>query len=252
MYDLHTHILPGVDDGAPDLETALAMAKLALGRGVTHVAATPHYDSIADWSAIQEKVGQFSAALKEVDIDINLVAGAELFMDYNLVELAKEQIPTYNNNGTYCLIELPMLEIPQYSEQVLFSFKVKGITPIIAHPERYHYVLDNPNLIYEWINNGYLIQMNAGSITGMFGEKVQQVSKILLEHQMVHILASDAHSTGRRSFILDEGIRAVEKIIGLQDANSFVYQKPRMIIAGELFDVPEPVLYKKRKRFFFF
>lgn len=252
MYDLHSHILPGVDDGARDLETALEMARLAVDKGITTLAATPHWDLVFDWKLIKQRVEELAVCFQQENISLKLVPGAELFMDYNLVNLSKEQIPTYNNNGQYCLLEFPMFEIPNYSDDVIFSLKVKGITPIIAHPERYKNVAEDPNLIKRWIDNGCLMQMNAGSVTGMFGERIQKISEILLEHQMVHIMASDAHSTGRRGFVLQEGADRVEALIGVEQKDLLVVGNPGAVVAGEQLEVPEALSYKPRKRFWFF
>lgn len=145
-----------------------------------------------------------------------------------------------------------MLEIPRYVEQVLFSLKVKGITPVIAHPERYKEVIKDPNIIANWVDTGCLIQVNAGSFTGMFGEKVKKTSELMLEHKMVHVIASDAHTPNRRGIILDQGYEHAAKIIGEEEAWSLVKTIPEAIVTGNPIEISEVITYHRRKRFWFF
>lgn len=251
MIDLHTHILPGVDDGAKDMEQALDMARQAAAHGVKTVAATPHFLNVT-WSEIKEKTAYFQQVVRENGIALDVVVGAEIYVDPELIDLPADEIPTYNDAGRYCLIEFPMLELPPYIDQVLFSLQVKGITPIIAHPERYQAVIRNPNLAAGWIEAGCLIQMNANSILGLFGEKVKQTSKIMLQHNMVHVLASDAHSTGRRGFYLDRCVEAAQRLVAPADIEKLVSTNPALVIAGEPVEIPEVRIYRPRKRLWFF
>lgn len=252
MIDLHSHILPGIDDGAKDLNTSIEMAKQAVNQGITVVAATPHYRNEFDWQKIQTLAIQLSTELKQRGIALEVIPGAELFIDPALEQMGLEQIPTYNNNGKYCLIEFPMLELPYYVNQVLFSLAVKGITPVIAHPERYVVVGNDPNIVREWIDNGYLLQMNAGSLIGMFGEKVKKTSEIMLQHQMVHLIASDAHSANRRSFILDRAAAEAKKFVSQEIIHNLVQTNSSQVVTGEPVKIPEPLVYKRKKRFWFF
>lgn len=252
MIDLHSHILPGIDDGAANESVSLVMANQAVDHGITILAATPHYQRGVSWETIKEQVAQLNRTLQENQINLSVIPGAELFVDPDLINLSKEDIPTFNDNGKYCLLEFPMLDMPNYVEQVLFSLKVKGITPVIAHPERYKIVVKDPNTITNWIETGCLIQMNAGSITGMFGEKIQKTSEIMLKHQMVHLIASDAHSPNRRGLILDQGYEGAAKVIGKESAMKLVKTNPSIIVAGGEVDVLDTIPYRRRKRFKFF
>lgn len=251
MIDLHSHILFGFDDGAKDISESLVMAKQAVEHQITIVAATPHYQG-QDWLMIQSRVNELNETINQSGIDLKVIPGAELYIDPQLLTMSKEKIPTYNDNGCYCLLEFPMFDLPHYVDQVLFALQVKGITPIIAHPERYGVVIDDPNIIKKWIENGCLIQMNAGSILGMFGNRVKQTGEILIEHQMVHLIASDAHSSGRRGFNLHSAADYLGKLIGDENAAGLVQKNPDLIIAGEPVPVPEVLAYKPRKRFWLF
>ena len=252
MIDLHTHILPTVDDGATDLSMSLAMGNFGVEHGVTKVAATPHFYSIPDWSLIKEKVSQLQSEFDNAGIPIELVAGAEIFVDNSILELDKEDIPTYGDGGKYSLIEFPMQQVSWNAEQVIFHLQVNDITPIIAHPERYRQVVEDPEVVLNWINLGCLIQMNAGSILGRFGSKVKETSEIMLTHNMVHFVASDAHGLERRRLNLPEAYEELTKVVGEAKATDLVRNNPNCILEGDFHPTEEPLKYKKKKRFFFF
>lgn len=252
MIDLHTHILPEVDDGADDLQMSLAMGNSGVERGVVKVAATPHYYSIPNWALIKKKVAELQSELDKANISIELIAGAEMFIDMDILQLEKEDIPTYGDQGNYCLIELPMQQIPLYTEQIIFDLQIKGITPIIAHPERYRQVVEDPNTVLKWLSLGCLIQMNAGSILGSFGSKIKETSEIMLTHNMVHLVASDAHGLERRRLNLPEAYDELTKVVGETAAKDLVQTNPSRILTGDFHCTEEPQEYRKKRRFFFF
>lgn len=252
MIDLHAHILPGVDDGAPDLDTALAMASFGRKSGLTAIAATPHFDHIPDWDTIKLRVEKLSKALKKEGIEIALIPGAELYMDSALMEIDVQHIPTYGDRGEYCLIEFPMHHMPIYTKQVLFALQTKGIVPIIAHPERYAAVVEDPNLVLNWLKAGCLIQVNSGSVLGRFGAKIQETAKIMLTHNMVQFVASDAHGLERRGLNLGETFDSLVKIIGSSQARALVETNPAAMLAGKFSLSEQPRSYSRKRRFFFF
>ncbi len=251
MIDLHTHILPGVDDGATDLEMALAMGRFAASNGVTTIAATPHFYEVSDWSFVKQKVNELQSEFNQAQIGIELVAGAELMMDMGILEMDKGDIPTYGDGGKYCLIEFPLHQTPMYAEDVLFGVQAKGITPIIAHPERYGAVVENPNLVLNWLEKGCLVQMNSGSILGRFGPTIQETSKIMLTCGMVQVVASDGHGSQRRRLNLPEAHDSLVGIVGQAKAKELVEMNPRSILEGDFQLNEEPREYRKKKRFFF-
>ncbi|MDI9485596.1 MAG: tyrosine protein phosphatase [Bacillota bacterium] len=251
MIDLHTHILPGVDDGATDLDMALAMARDAAAKGVTAIAATPHFYELPQWPLVKQKVEELRSEFNNAQIGVELVAGAELMMDLGIMEMDAGEIPTYGDQGKFCLIEFPMRQIPMYAEEVLFDLQTKGIVPIIAHPERYGAIVENPNLALAWLRQGCLIQMNSGSILGRFGSKIQDTAKIMLNCNMVQLVASDGHGSERRRLNLPEAYAALVDIVGQVKARELVEGNPRSILDGDFQPKDEPVEYRKRRRFFF-
>lgn len=250
MIDLHTHILPGVDDGADSLQMSTQMAEAASEDGVTHIVATPHYDAIPNWAQIKEKVTTLQEKVASACPDIRILPGAELYLDPYLESLSKEDIPTYGDLGNHCLLEFPLRDIPGYAEQIVFSLQVKGITPILAHPERYAPLVCDPNKLTKWLELGCLVQVNTGSILGMFGKEVQKTAEIFLTHQMAQFVASDAHSIGRRRVNLAETISALE-VLEL-DAQLLTTTNPQQIIDGNQVRVDNYQRYKPRKRFWIF
>ncbi len=252
MIDLHTHILPEMDDGAADLETALAMGRYGEERGVEVIAATPHFFGRLSWDSVKEKVAGLQGHFAQAQIQVQLVAGAELMMDTSLLQLERGEIPTYGDQGRFCLIEFPMHQIPVYAEEVLFDLQTKGITPIIAHPERYSPVVRDPNLTLAWLEKGCLIQVNTGSILGRFGSSVAATAEILLTHDLAQFVASDAHSLRRRPLELPEAHGALVELLGAEKARELVDTNPREMLAGDFVPKRTPRAYVKRRRFFLF
>lgn len=251
MIDLHTHILPSIDDGATDLDMALAMGRCAAAGGITTIAATPHFYEIPQWSLVKQKVKELQKEFIKAQIAVEIVPGAELLMDMALVDMAAGEIPTYGDAGKYCLIEFPLQQIPLYAEQVLFGLQTKGITPIIAHPERYGAVVEDPNLALGWLKTGCLIQMNTGSILGRFGSSIKETAKIMLTSNMVQMVASDGHGSERRRLNLPEAFGALVEIVGRATAKDLVETNPRSILDGDFQLKVQPVEYRKKRRFFF-
>ena len=251
MIDLHTHILPGVDEGAADLETSLAMGRFAEDGGMTVIAATPHFYEIPNWSLIKQRVDDLNGEFAKAQISVEIVPGAELMMDLNLLDLVASDIPTYADNGKFCLIEFPMHQVPIYAEQVLFALQTKGMTPIIAHPERYGAVVEDPNVALGWLRQGCLIQMNSGSLLGRFGSTIKQTAEIMLDCNMVQMVASDGHGSERRRLNLPEAFEVLKKVVGKDGAHELVATNPRNIIAGHFQLKVEPNEYRKKRRFFF-
>ncbi|HOQ72808.1 MAG TPA: tyrosine protein phosphatase [Limnochordia bacterium] len=252
MIDLHVHILPGVDDGPPTLEEALAMGRVGEERGLKVVAATPHFFGQLSWATVQQKVAELREEFARAQVSLELVAGAELMLDLSLLDLAPEEIPTYGGQGRFCLIEFPFQELPVYTDDVLFDLQTKGITPIIAHPERYRGVLQDPNTALGWLERGCLLQVNTGSILGRFGSTVQEAAEILLTHDMAQFVASDAHSVQRRTLDLPQAHGVLVELLGAERAEELVAANPRAVLAGDFAPRRPPQQYRRKRRFFSF
>jgi len=254
--DLHSHILPGFDDGAQDDEQALAMARMAAADGVGRVVATPHsVDGV--WvqlpSAVREAAARLQEACREQGLDLEIVPGLEVYIAPDLPRRIVRE-PGCTLGGTrYLLLEFPLQQYPHYVEQTVFELQVAGFMPIIAHPERYTEVIKDPSLIYTLVERGALTQVTAASLVGVFGSEVQETAQLFVTHGLTHVIASDAHGTGHRSPVLSEAVATVAELVGEDRARAMVTETPARILADERIHVspPEPLPRRKRRRWRF-
>jgi len=253
IIDLHTHILPGLDDGADNLETALQMAQIAAQDGITLMAATPHVmRGVYDNS--KEKIIQMSRELNrqlaDAGINLTLLPGAEYYLEGDLPrKLAAGELLTINEAGRYLLVELPAGMVPDYTGRVLYEIQLQGITPILAHPERNSGFARDPQLLQNFIERGILAQITSGSITGLFGRAVQKTAISFVQSGYAHIIASDAHSAHKKSGrgpILSEAIAQIEHTFGADYALLLTSENPRRIIEGQNIQ-PTPIKNRKKE-----
>jgi protein-tyrosine phosphatase len=208
MIDIHSHILPGIDDGAKDMEDSIKMLKMAEAKGTKTIVATPHYirgryenhyDEVAALHA------QLKLAAKASGINVEILLGQEVMLDKYSLKLCKEKKLRGINGSSYMLIEFPFDNLPKDALDLIYELRLLDIKPIIAHPERYEYIYKTPTAINDFIEEGCLFQVNTGSLQGIFGKKVQSTAKLLVREGIVDFLASDTHSINRRCPGLMEG-----------------------------------------------
>lgn len=253
FIDIHSHILPGVDDGSKSLEESVEMARLFLENGTKKVFATPHYienskmDSLYDTNKKQYKL--LVDELKRQEIDLEVYLGNEVYMCLEILEFIQEGRISTMNGSRYVLIEFPMYDIPIYSEDVLYSLIVNGYVPIIAHPERNLKIGEDPNILYEYIELGCLAQLNIPSLEGRYGKNIQEVGEKLLKHNMIHFIGADAHSTNRRSPMIQQGLEKLEEILGKEEFENLVYKNPKCIIEDKKINIKDPIVYKDKFSF---
>ena len=237
MVDIHNHVLPNIDDGSKSMDMSISMLQHAFDQGVSDVINTVHYQhplfpnidfSIDRFKKIAKSL---KSELEKIDISINIHFGAEVFYQNNLLKLIDEPMATLGN-GKYMLIEFLPYHIPKSHKKTLFDLKMKGVTPIIAHPERYKLVQNSINIVYDWINAGCIIQIDAGSVIGMLGKKAKKTSRLLIEEGCCHILSSDAHNDSNRNFCIKDAYIYAKTIIG-EDADLLVFDHPRAVIKGD-------------------
>ena len=207
LCDLHTHLLPGVDDGAPNMEYALQMLRNAAASDVELLAVTPHcnrpYEKCNHLDDdLLDRFLQLQQAAK--DIPVRLVLGAEVLVDEHLPQLLhQKKIPTINGSR-YLLTEFPVDASPALFQDTLESILDLGYIPLVAHPERYLSVCQMPQIVAPWLDMGCHLQLTGGSILGEYGKTVQQTAAFLLQQDLVACIASDAHGVHHRSnFLLD-------------------------------------------------
>jgi protein-tyrosine phosphatase len=242
MIDIHTHILPGVDDGAKTWDETLKMVEQGVEDGIRGFVCTSHVlDRLDD--AIQEvfteRFQSLEKRIRDRGLEVELWLGSELHssagfsLDY--------PVATFNGQKKYLLIEMPMGEIPRDIGEILFNLTVSGVTPIIAHPERNAQMIEQPRNAYDLLRRGALIQVNAGSLTGQFGGKVAKTARILLEHRLIHFIASDAHDANLRPMRLGKARDWVRKRYGRWEADRIFSEYPLLAVQGEPIDAPDPL-----------
>lgn len=229
MIDLHCHILPSVDDGPTLMEESIKMARMAVADGISTIVATPHVKELPySPQHIPEQVEHFRKTLREAGIPLEVLAGADVSALLNPSLLAP-----YTINGTpYILFEFPHTHVPQNACQVLFNALLADLKPIITHPERNPSFVHRPQLLFDLVNGGALVQVTAESLTGAFGDEAKQCATHLLRKGMVHFLASDAHSLHRRPLNLSRGVAAAERVVGKAAAMKLVTKNPAAVLAG--------------------
>ena len=244
MIDCHIHLLPGVDDGAHDLEMALKMARIAVDSGVTAVVCTPHhlngvYKNPA--GLIRRAVAGLTEGLVEAGIPLGLYVGSELHLVPELPEAVEQAAAlTYNDQRKAALVELPTATIPLGAEIVLERLLYQGVMPLIAHPERNAVLAHNPEMLGDWVMLGCKVQLTAQSCSGDFGGMMQGVCRRWLERGWVHLIASDAHRpTGRSPDKLAKGRDVVAAWLGDAAAEILTLTNPQRLLDGEpLLDLP--------------
>lgn len=219
MIDLHCHILPGVDDGAKTLADSIAMAKEAVRQGITHILCTPHHNQRYT-NEKTDVIKSVEALQKEFDarnIPLTLFEGQEVRIKRELIdEIKQDKILFADVTDRYLLAELPTRNIPDYTESLFFELRKMGIIPIIVHPERNLRFQEEPNLLLPYLNMGCLAQLTAPSLVGIYGKQVKKLSEKLIEHNLVQMIASDAHSRKDRDFYMAKAYKTVEKKFGQQ------------------------------------
>ena len=250
MIDLHCHILPGIDDGAENLEESIAMCHIAHKDGIRTIVATPHTMNgifINERDFIISEVKKFQNILNIKNIDIRILPGADVHVNYNIIELIGEgKAMTINDRGKYILLEFPHQLVPPKIPEFVFELKLNTITPIFTHPERNIAIQKDLNIILHLVELGALTQITADSLIGGFGPRANKCAIEMLKHNLAHIIASDAHSSKFRSPILSHSIRKAAEITSQKWAEAMVTSIPQAIIAGNnITDLPEPITPKK-------
>ncbi len=236
MIDLHNHLLPEIDDGPDTWEETLQMCRMAVQDGITHIAATPHIspESRISSKVIEEKVQQLNDRLDEAGLDLDVTPAADVYLDPGIFSLLEsDKLLTIGEKKRYLLLEIPSVIFPRYLGRFIFELQTRGLTPIITHPERNIAIQQDPFLLREIVQQGALIQVTAMSMTNGFGSRSRKCIKQLLRADMVHLIASDAHSIDHRPPLLSSAVEAAARIVGLAQAESLVNSNPQAIMNGE-------------------
>lgn len=236
MIDIHCHLLPGLDDGAQNIEQSLELARKAVEEGIHTVIATPHCIPevyFNEGEAVLEKVRSLQEELRCVGIPLKVLPGMEVHLALDIPRrLGTGSALTLGNSGKYVLLEFPLSSVPSYSEQVIFEIMLKGIKPILAHPERNKEIIEEPTILYNLIDKGCLVQITSGSLIGGFGTKIQKLSSEFLKLGWVDFIASDAHHPQKRPLVLREAFNIAASIVNENEARKLVIENPQRVING--------------------
>lgn len=249
MIDLHCHILPGVDDGPSNSELSLEMVKQAVSLGITDVFATPHHlngQFENTKTEILHRIVTFNSFLQQENISITVHPGQEIRIHQKIfTSLEQDELLTLGNRGQYLLLELPSNEVPTYTQTIIYELILKGITPIIVHPERNKILLQNVDILVDLVMDGALVQLTAGSMIGHFGKKVKQFSEKIIQHQLVHFIASDAHNTSSRGNYLKEAYEVISKLYGIE-LTYYFRENAILLLNGNSVHKEKPIPFRRK------
>ncbi len=237
MIDVHCHILPGIDDGAANLAESMALLRLAVADGITHMVATPHinpgyFDN--NRQTINHALAELRATVAAEQLDIQLAAAAEVRVTADLMlAVERQQLPFLGSwqGQSVLLLEFPPSHIPPGSDKLIKWLSQKGIVAMIAHPERNREVQANLALLDPLRRLGCLFQLTASSLLGDLGERHQATARQLVQNRLYHVMASDCHNVHRRPPRLTASIEHVSKLADADYANSLVFGNPQALTA---------------------
>lgn len=238
MVDLHIHILPGVDDGAQDYEESIGMAELIVECGIRTICATPHANQMGRYenfytADFARRYDRLQEMLNSYGLPVKILEGQEIMASEDLVPKILDGKLISLNKSQYYLIEFPFGAGPDWISARLEEILKIGATPLIAHVERYHCVQYDPGYVYDWIQMGCATQMNKGSILGRFGQRVQQACIPLLNYELIHCMASDAHGPIRRTPWMQEAYEFISRHFDVDYAEQLFSENPARILNGK-------------------
>jgi protein-tyrosine phosphatase len=236
MIDIHHHLLWGMDDGASNMETSVAMARIAAEEGISHVVCSPHANGTYAYKprVIAEKIAELQRLLDRNGIAVKLGHGCDFHMSYENIEEAKFDPAKYSINGLgYILVELPDYGISPGLTEVFYQMQLAGLTPILTHPERNATLQSDQVRLLDWLRGGVLIQVTAGSVVGRMGRRAESVAHDLLANRWVHFLATDAHNITSRPPKMREAFELVAKKYGPDYAHLLCVSNPLAAFMGK-------------------
>ncbi len=239
MIDLHCHILPELDDGSGSFEESLAMAAMAAGHGIRKIAATPHCAG-GMVRQVLESVELLRELLQEERIPVELYPGMEIFGTYDTARLLREGKLLTLNGSRYPLIEFAFHTDGEEETEILRSVIDAGYTPLVAHPERYNYICDEPEIINRWSAMGCLFQVNRGSLLGRYGYSARQMAMALVRRGFAAVVATDAHSPVVRTPRAKDVYELLTQSVSPQAAEMLMQRNPERILKDQLLHLTEP------------
>lgn len=235
MIDIHTHILPGIDDGSRNIKESIDILKELISQGVKEIIATPHiisgvYDNTR--KIIDEKIEELNSEITTYKLPIRIHKGAELYCEPNLIEKTKREDLSLAGSK-YILIESDMQRFPDNFENILYQFQIAGYTPILAHAERFAPFINDFNYLLDIINRGILVQINSGSLFGDYGNNVQKLAHKILQTGCAHFIASDVHGLNKRPIMLKEAYQFLSENFNENLPKLLMNENPKRLIQNK-------------------
>lgn len=236
MIDIHSHLLPGIDDGSENLNVSLQMARDAVADGVTHALMTPHHLNgryVNHASDVIKLTADFQTELNNANIPLTVFPSQEVRINGGLLSALDDgDILTTDEQGTYILIEFPSDDVPAFTMDMLFQIQQRGLVPIIVHPERNTRLMKEPQLLNDMVSRGAYAQVTASSYVGTFGKAVTAFSEDIIANGLAHLFASDAHHIPGRKYNMRAAFDKLTKQYGQSMVNEFD-NNARALVNGE-------------------
>lgn len=229
MIDFHSHILPQTDDGAISIEETINILKEAKRVGFSKVISTSHYLE-GYYESDENERNDLLNKIKQENVGVELYLGSEIYVSENMLEFLKEKKASSINNSRYVLFELPMGNETVLAKEMIYRLIENNYVPIIAHPERYSYVQDNPEYVNELLDMGAMFQSNYGSIIGLYGKKAEKTVKKLLKENLVQFLGSDVHREERVYIFMPKILKKLKKIISSEKLKELTEINPQKVL----------------------
>jgi protein-tyrosine phosphatase len=236
MVDLHHHLLPGLDDGAKDLETSVAMVRMAAADGITHIVATPHASNryAFDPAINAERLANLREAVAGDENVPTLAMGCDFHISYDNVQNAIKDPHRYSLNGSdYLLVELPDQVIPPHVGETFYELRLAGLTPILTHPERNPALQADSRRLADWLRDGMLVQVTTSSVLGKMGREAEKMAHTLLANRWVNFLATDAHNLTSRPPRMREAADLVARRYSPEYAELLCLTNPMAVFQGQ-------------------
>jgi len=247
--DIHCHIVPNIDDGATNLHQSIIMARTAVEDGTKAVIATPHQlgsNSRVTADAIKNGINLLRDQVNSQDIELTILPGADVRIDPELPKLLKQgKVLTLADRGKHVLLELPH-DTYYPIDQLLKSLRKQGLVGILSHPERNRGIIKNPDVMWDVVEAGGLLQITAASLTGAFGSSCQEIAELAIDEGLIHFIASDAHDTKHRPFGMRDAYDTICDMAGEKLADLVCCENPARVFDGD--DVKGGLVGKTARR----
>ena len=247
MIDFHSHILPNIDDGSRSIEETFNLIKEAEKAGFEAIISTSHYMENYYETDVPEREVWVKAILENLEtkeIDTKLYLGNEIYFSDKIIDLLEKRKASTINDTSYVLFELPLNSEPMNLYDVVYDMLQYKLVPILAHPERYSFVQKDPDLIYDLIEKGVLMQANYGSIIGQYGEKAQMIVRRFFENNMIHFLGSDVHRPNTIYPRIPKILNVIADIVGEEKIEEMTTTNPRLVLNNKKIEIDEPLDFK--------